>query len=68
MSLPPDLDEKKKRAFEWFMQLRDRIAEALDQIEAELPSHLPFADRPPGRLIKRLWQRKDHTASTAAAG
>jgi len=68
MSLPPDLDEKKKRAFEWFMELRDRIAEALDRIEADLPPDMPFADRPPAKLVKRLWQRKDHTGTEGGGG
>ena len=68
MSLPPDLDEKKKRAFEWFMELRDRIAEALDRIETDLPPDLPFADRPPGKLLKRLWQRKDHSGADGGGG
>jgi coproporphyrinogen III oxidase len=68
MALPPDLEEKKKRAFEWFMELRDRIAEALAAIEDDLPPGMPFADRPPGRLIKRLWQRKDHTGADGGGG
>jgi coproporphyrinogen III oxidase len=68
MSLPPDLEEKKKRAFEWFMELRDRIAVALGAIEDDLPANLAFADRPPARLIKRLWQRKDHTGADGGGG
>src|SRR5688572_33143611 len=66
--LPHDLEDRKKRVFGWFMELRDRIAEALEGIEADLPSDMPFADRPPAKLVKRLWQRKDHTGGDGGGG
>ena len=68
MPLPTDLDEKKKRAFGWFVELRDRIAEALEAIEVDLPAGMPFADQAPGRLKRRLWQRTDHTGADGGGG
>ena len=49
-----DLEGRKRRAFAWFMELRDRIAAAFGDIEDDLPVSMPHAGRPPGRFIKRL--------------
>jgi coproporphyrinogen III oxidase len=68
MPLPPDLEDKKKLAFEWFMELRDRIAAVLGEIEDEAPATAPEAERPPGRLIKRLWQRSDQGVADGGGG
>ncbi len=68
MTLPPDLEDKKRRAFTWFTDLRDRIGAALEAIEADLPPGMPFADRPPGRLVRKLWNRRDHTGADGGGG
>ncbi len=68
MSLPPDLDDKKRRAFAWFTELRDKIAAALESIENEAPAGMPFADLPPAKLVRKLWARKDHTGADGGGG
>ncbi len=68
MDLPDDLEDRKRRAFAWFMELRDRIGAALESIETDLPAEARFADRSPARLVKRLWQRKDHTGADGGGG
>jgi coproporphyrinogen III oxidase len=68
MSLPPDLDDKKRRAFEWFTELRDRIAAALETLETEAPAGMLFADLPPAKLVRKLWARKDHTGADGGGG
>ena len=68
MSLPPDLDDKKRRAFTWFTELRDRIGSALEGLEAELPAEARFGDRSPAKLGKKLWARKDHTGADGGGG
>ena len=68
MSLPPDIDDKKRRAFAWFTELRDKIAAALESIENEAPAGMPFADLPPAKLVRKLWARKDHTGADGGGG
>ncbi len=52
----------------WFESLRDDICAALEQVEADLPSSAPFADRPPARFIRTPWARKDHTGAEGGGG
>ncbi len=40
--LPPDLDDKKQRASAWFKELRNRICAAFEELEGDLPAHLPL--------------------------
>jgi coproporphyrinogen III oxidase len=67
-SLPERMDEKKALASAWFAELRDRITAALEKIEDDLPAGLPFADRPPGRFVRRPWKRTDHADGDGGGG
>ena len=67
-ALPPDLEDRKRRAFAWFTELRDRIGAALEAIEADLPAGMPFADRPPAGLSEApVAAQGPHRRATAAA-
>lgn len=59
LGIPPDIEEKKSRAREWFEYLRDRICAAFEDIEADLPDGVPHGEDPPGRFIRTPWRRKD---------
>jgi coproporphyrinogen III oxidase len=61
-------DDQRVLVSRWFLELRDRIAAAFDAIEDELPPGLPHADRKPGRFLKRLWERTDHTGADGGGG
>jgi coproporphyrinogen III oxidase len=67
-ALPADLEEKKARAANWFLELRDRIAAAFDAIEDDCPAGLPQSALPAGRFRKRLWDRTDHTGAPGGGG
>jgi coproporphyrinogen III oxidase len=66
--LPPDLHERKARARAWFENLRDQIVAAFEAIEADLPAGCAGADLPPGRFVKRQWQRIDHSGNDGGGG
>ncbi|MDB5506332.1 MAG: Coproporphyrinogen oxidase, aerobic [Devosia sp.] len=56
MTLPADIETKKRVAAAWFRQLRDDLCGRLEAIEAEGGVH---ADLPPGRFVLKPWSRPD---------
>ena len=55
--LPDDLEDKMKRAENWFHQLRDMICKNLEELEDELEG--PLHHRAAGRFEQKQWQRED---------
>ena len=66
MTLPPELDAKKRRAAEWFSELRDKICAAFEDLEVELTG--PGSDRPQGRFESTPWTREDHGGGKGDGG
>ena len=66
MTLPPELESKKRTAADWFRQLRDAICTEFESIELHL--HGPNADRAPGRFVREEWRRRDHTGADGGGG
>lgn len=58
--------DRKSRASAWFVELRDRICAAFEQIENELAG--THADLPPGRFVRKEWQRPDPYGEGGAGG
>jgi len=56
MTLPPDIEDKKRIASAWFRELRDRIAASFEGIEDAVTG--PHADRPAGRFEITPWDRE----------
>ncbi|WP_442582620.1 oxygen-dependent coproporphyrinogen oxidase [Mesorhizobium sp. ASY16-5R] len=54
--LPPDIEQRKTRAKDWFEALRDQICAAFEALEDDLSGGL--ADRPAGRFERTPWQRE----------
>ena len=65
---PVDLQRYQDTTRQWFERLRDQIYASFEKIEADLPVGAPLADRPPGRFVRRPWQRKDHTGIDGGGG
>ena len=66
MTLPPELESKKRTATDWFRQLRDAICTEFESIELHL--HGQNADRTPGRFVRESWHRRDHTGADGGGG
>jgi coproporphyrinogen III oxidase len=56
MSLPPEIEERRLRAKEWFESLQQRICAELERLEAEAPPELFPGE--PGRFDFRPWNRE----------
>ena len=63
-----DLETWKREARTWFEALRDRIKQAFEALEDDLPAGAPLADRPPGRFTATPWTRTDHVAGEGGGG
>ncbi|WP_436638493.1 oxygen-dependent coproporphyrinogen oxidase [Microbaculum sp. FT89] len=59
---------RKETARAWFETLRDRICSAFETLEDELPRGMPFSDQPPGRFVRKPWNRSDHTGADGGGG
>ena len=59
-------EEQKLRARAWCEDLRDRICAEFERIEDELTG--THADLPPGRFVRRAWDRPDHGGSEGGGG
>jgi coproporphyrinogen III oxidase len=55
MALPPDIDDLKQRAADWFREVRDALCARLDAIETE--GGADSAGREPGRFVITPWDR-----------
>jgi coproporphyrinogen III oxidase len=64
MSLPVDIDARKRKAATWFRSLRDQLCAAFELIEDELTQ----SDTPPGRFQRKPWERTDHTGAPGGGG
>ena len=56
MSLPPEIEDRRQRAKQWFEALQVRIVAALEALEDEAPEELYPEDS--GRFDMRPWARK----------
>jgi len=60
------LSDRKLRVKAWVEELRDRICAAFESIEDDLTG--PFADRPPGRFVRKAWARPLEAGADAGGG
>ena len=61
-------DARKARARAWFEALRDDICAAFEAIEDALPASAAFAERAPGRFVRKPWSRTDHSGQAGGGG
>jgi coproporphyrinogen III oxidase len=66
--LSNDLATRQNAARGWFESLQQRIIDAIEALEREAPG--PFANphAPPGRFVKKPWQRGDHSGAPGGGG
>lgn len=57
----------KKRAEEWFRQLRNDICAAFEKLETEL-SGTPFGDNPVGKFVRKQWDRTTEDLTYGGGG
>lgn len=57
--------EQKVRATQWFKTLRDQICAEFEAIESALTEG-PFAALPPGKFIRKSWQRTESPEPTSS--
>lgn len=55
--MPFDIEEKKRRAENWFQTLRERICNSFEILERELTGQ--FSDYPAGTFVKTPWENLD---------
>jgi len=58
--------DTKTRARAWFEDLRDRICAEFERIEDELTG--THSDLPPGRFVRKAWDRPDHGGGEGGGG
>ena len=68
MAETTELEAWKGEARGWFEALRDRIKQAFEALEEDLPAGAPLSDRPPGRFTATPWQRTDHVVGEGGGG
>ena len=59
-------EDQKARARAWFEELRDRICAEFERIEDELTG--THSDLPPGRFVRKAWDRPDHGGGEGGGG
>jgi coproporphyrinogen III oxidase len=63
-----ELSLRQAKARTWFEGLQDRICEAFERLEDELPAAAPLADRQPGRFKRSPWRRSDRSGADGGGG
>lgn len=62
---PAALEERKRRAAQWFAELRDRLCAAFEAIEDE---YTGAPDRSPGRFQRKTWKRPTPDGADGGGG
>jgi coproporphyrinogen III oxidase len=62
------LEQYKERARLWFEALRDKLCDAFERIEEELPARAPLGFRTPARFVRTPWRRTDASGSDGGGG
>lgn len=60
-----ELEERKRRAAEWFAELRDRLCAAFEAVEDE---YTGAPDRSPGRFQRKTWKRPTPEGADGGGG
>ena len=60
--------DHKKRAQKWFLQLRNKLCETLESIENTVEGPNASMDLPPGKFIKKTWDRIDDVGKQGGGG
>lgn len=66
MSNPPDIEDKKQQAADWFRQLRNEICAEFETLEDKLAG--PLSDRPAGRFERTPWKRAEDGSDSRGGG
>jgi coproporphyrinogen III oxidase len=67
MTLPPDIEQRKQSARDWFESLQGRLIGAMEELERECEG--PYGDtREPGRFTVAPWSRTDHSGAPGGGG
>ncbi|WP_262691116.1 oxygen-dependent coproporphyrinogen oxidase [Kordiimonas aestuarii] len=61
-----DLEEKKQKAAEWFLNLRNQICASFESIEDDNKG--PLSDRTPGRFERKSWDRTNQGDGAEGGG
>lgn len=60
-------DQRKPAAADWFLNLRDRICAAFEEVEDEYAG-AAWAEAPAGRFERKSWTRPDHAGGEGGGG
>ncbi|ESR23164.1 oxygen-dependent coproporphyrinogen oxidase [Lutibaculum baratangense] len=63
-----ELTQRQETARRWFESLRDRICDAFEALEDEVPAELAGGDGQAGRFLRTPWNRTDHSGAPGGGG